>query len=136
MFLVCQASWIIADDIYGVGGVDYAEIVKRFFVSPAGRVITPMSPRTQTASVTTCSVQVQGPFPTPLPSGLDILRHVVLRSCQLLPLGTRSQQGSKVHPVRNRGHENLHFASHCRECIAVFAAGNPGHRPLDIYYRY
>ena len=37
MFLVSQASWIIVHDIYGIGGVGYAEIVNRFFISPAGR---------------------------------------------------------------------------------------------------
>jgi hypothetical protein len=45
---------------------------------------------------------MQRPFPTP---PLGILRHMVLRSRhRLLPLETRTQQGSMVHPMRIRGH--------------------------------
>jgi hypothetical protein len=64
-------------------------------------LITSMSPRARSASVTTSSVRMQGPFLYPTP--LDILRHMVLRSChRLLPLETRSQQGSMVHPCAFR----------------------------------
>jgi hypothetical protein len=138
-FLVCQALGIIIHDIYGVRGVGYAEIVNRFFISPAGRasnVVEAMSPRSDYPDRFRNYMQRSDATTFPYPTSLDILRHVVLRSYQLLPLKTRSQQGSKVHPVRNWGHENLCFVSHCHECIAVYAAGNSGHGPLDIYYRY
>ena len=66
------------------------------------------------------------PYPTPL----DILRHIVLRSChRLLLLETWSQQGSVVHPTLIRGHEHFRSVFHCRECITVFCSWDPGHMP-------
>ena len=57
-------------------------------------------------------------MPFPYLTVLDILWHIVLRSC-CRPPETRSQQGLMVHPMRIRGHEHLRLVTYCHECITV-----------------
>jgi hypothetical protein len=93
-------------------------------------LITSMSPRAHSASRNHEQRSDATPFPYLTPLDILLVRRMVLRSCyRLLPLETRPQQGSMVHPMRIRGHEHLRFVSHCRECITVNCSSDLGHRP-------